>query len=157
MWIQYSSSNQESSHQPERCCLARCLAGYLTGCLTVLLAVSLSCSLSHYVFLAGCLTVLLIRKECCTDCVCLQILTRGCLFGEDIVLNAMKSGDRRSPHVAMAFTFVQLQSLDVHELLELLEEFPAVKRSVQRATLRLNLSPSFLPSQFCPLSLSCSL
>jgi len=65
-----------------------------------------------------------------------KILTRGCLFGEDVVLNAIKSGDRRSPHAAMAFTFVQLQSLDVHELLELLEEFPAVKRSVQRATLR---------------------
>jgi len=65
-----------------------------------------------------------------------RVLTRGCLFGEHAVLNAIASGDRRSSHVAMAFTFVQLQSLDVHELLELLEEFPGVKRTAQKASLR---------------------
>jgi len=65
-----------------------------------------------------------------------KILSKGCLFGEDVVLDGIKTGDQRSPHVAMAFTFVQLQSLDASELLELLEEFPSVMKTCERASLR---------------------
>jgi len=65
-----------------------------------------------------------------------KILSKGCLFGEDVVLDGIRSGDQRSPHVAMAFTFVQLQSLDSCELLELLREFPSVMKTCERASLR---------------------
>lgn len=65
-----------------------------------------------------------------------KVLTKGCLFGESAVLDAISSGSRRSVHTATALTFAHLQSLDMQELLELLEEFPEVKRKAHRASLR---------------------
>jgi len=64
-----------------------------------------------------------------------RVFCKGGLFGEDVVLDATDP-DRRSPYVAMALTFVQLQSLDYEELQDLLEEFPQVMRQTERAALR---------------------
>jgi len=65
-----------------------------------------------------------------------KVLTKGCLFGESAVLDAISSGSRRSAHIATALTFAHLQSIDMHELLELLDEFPEVKLTAHRASLR---------------------
>lgn len=65
-----------------------------------------------------------------------KVIRKGALFGEDVVLDKENNLDRRSPYVAMAFTFVQLQALDWVELNELLEEFPLVMKQTERACLR---------------------
>jgi len=64
-----------------------------------------------------------------------RVVCKGGLFGEDVALDGYNP-ERRSPYVAMALTFVQLQALNWEELYALLEEFPRVKEQTRRASLR---------------------
>jgi len=60
-----------------------------------------------------------------------QVIRKGGLFGEDIILNHSRP-DMRSTYIAMAWTFTVVEALATEQLHDLLEEFPDVKENCRK-------------------------